>query len=58
MNTDIYPSKIGVIMVLIPRGIVGGLALVMAVQEIWRGLIQLLLVSAYIAQLFLNTIMS
>lgn len=38
-------------MVLIPLGIVRGVALVMAVQEIWSGLIPLLLVSAYLFQI-------
>lgn len=55
MNEHIYKSKIGVGLVLAMAAVIGSVAVLLAVQEIWMGLIPLLLVSAYMVHLFQNT---
>lgn len=55
MNAHIYKSKIGMGLVLAMATVIGSVAVLLAVQEIWMALIPLLLVSAYIAHLFQNT---
>lgn len=42
-------------MVVIPIVVIGGVAVFMAMQAMWIGLIPLFLASAYIAHLFMNT---
>lgn len=55
VDNIVYKSKIGGGMVVIPLLVVGGVAILMAFQEIWIGLLPLFLLSAYIFHLFLNT---
>jgi len=55
MNEHIYKSKIGVGLVPAMTMVIGSVAVLLAVQKIWMGLIPFLLVSAYIAHLFQNT---
>jgi hypothetical protein len=55
MDKTVYRSKIGATMVCIPLVVIGGVALLMAMEEMGIGLIPLFLASAYIAHLFLNT---
>ena len=55
MDKTVYRSKIGATMVCIPLVVIGGVALLMAMQEMWIGLIPLFLASAYIVHLFMNT---
>ena len=55
MNIRRYPSKIGLSVVLVPLVVILGSGTLMVIQEIRMGLIPLLLVSAYIVHLFLNT---
>jgi hypothetical protein len=54
-DKTVYHSKIGVSMILILLVLIGGVAVLLMAQKMWMGLIPLLLVSAYIAHLFLNT---
>jgi len=55
MDKTVYRSKVGATMVCIPLVVIGGVAVLMAMQEMWIGLIPLLLASAYIVHLFMNT---